>query len=147
MFEWTFLTWIADIDWLDDLTCSINPSANVFVFGNFNVYHKDWLTYFGGTDRPGELWYNFSISNDLTQMVNIPTWIPGCGCHSIALLDLFISSDVSICSKIAFPLENNWEIWSFWSQFRFHWKIVIMLLAQFPLTFHLIHNGMLRFMA
>ena len=31
----------------------INPSANVFVFGDFNVHHKDWLTYSGGTDRPG----------------------------------------------------------------------------------------------
>ena len=33
----------------------INPSANVFVFGGFNVYHKDWLTYSGRTGRPGEL--------------------------------------------------------------------------------------------
>ena len=49
---------------------------NVFVFGDFNVYHKDWLTYSDGTDRPGELCYNFSILNDLTQMINFPTWIP-----------------------------------------------------------------------
>ena len=34
---------------------SINPSANVFVFGKFNVHHKDWLTYFSGTDRSGDL--------------------------------------------------------------------------------------------
>ena len=33
----------------------INPSANVFVFGDFNIHQKDWLTYSGGTDRPGEL--------------------------------------------------------------------------------------------
>ena len=26
---------------------------------NFNVHHKDWLTYSGGTDRPGEFCYNF----------------------------------------------------------------------------------------
>ena len=39
----------------------INPSANAFVFGDFNVHHKDWLTYSGGTDQPGELCYNFSI--------------------------------------------------------------------------------------
>ena len=45
----------------------INPSVNVFVFGDFNIHHKDWLTYSGGTDRPGELCYNFSISNNLTQ--------------------------------------------------------------------------------
>ena len=31
-----------------------NPSA-VFVFGDFNVHDKDWLTYSGATDRPGEL--------------------------------------------------------------------------------------------
>ena len=28
---------------------------NVFVFGDFKVYHKDWLTYYGGSDRPIEL--------------------------------------------------------------------------------------------
>ena len=54
----------------------INPSANVFVFLDFIVHHKDWLTYSGGTDRPSEHCYNFSISNDLTQMVNFPTRIP-----------------------------------------------------------------------
>ena len=40
---------------------SINPSPNVFVFGDFNVYHKDWLAYSGGTDKPGEPCYNFCI--------------------------------------------------------------------------------------
>ena len=29
---------------------SINPTANVFVFGDFNVHDKNWLTYSGGTD-------------------------------------------------------------------------------------------------
>ena len=87
---------------------SINPSANVFVFGDFNVHHKDWLTYSGGTDRPGEVCYNFSISNNLTQIVNFPTRIPDCDSHSPALLNLVISSDASICSTMAFPpLENS----------------------------------------
>ena len=90
-----------------DQVLSINPSANMFVFGDFNVHHKDWLTYSGGTDRSGELCYNFSISNDLTQMVNFPTRIPDCDSHSPALLDLFISSDVSICSTMAFPPLGN----------------------------------------
>ena len=85
----------------------INPSANVFVFGDFNVHHKDWLTYSGGTDRPGELCYNFSISNDLTQMVNFPTRIPDCDSHRPALLDLFLSSDAIICSTMAFPPLGN----------------------------------------
>ena len=35
----------------------INPSATVFVFGDFNIHHKDWLTYSSGADRPGELCY------------------------------------------------------------------------------------------
>ena len=54
-----------------DEVLSINPSASVFVFGDFNVHHKEWLTFSGGTDRSGELYYNFSISNNLTQMVNL----------------------------------------------------------------------------
>ena len=83
-------------------------SFNMLVFGDFDIHHKDWLTYSGGTDRPGELCYNFSISNDLTQMVNFPTRIPDCDSHSPALLDLFISSDASICSTMAFlPLGNS----------------------------------------
>ena len=28
----------------------INTSADIFVFGDFNASHKDWLTYSGGTD-------------------------------------------------------------------------------------------------
>ena len=76
-----------------DEVLSINPSANMFVFGDFNVHHKDWRTCSGGTDRPGELCYNFSISNNLTQIVNFPTRIPDCNSHSPALLDLFLSSD------------------------------------------------------
>ena len=56
----------------------INTSADIFFFGDYNLHHKDWLTYSGGTDTPGELSYNGSISNDLTQMVNFPTRIPDC---------------------------------------------------------------------
>ena len=108
-----------------DEVLSINPAANVFVFGDFNVHHKDWLTYSGGTDRPGEL------SNDLTQMVNFPTRIPDCDSHSLALLDLFISSDASICSTMAFPPLGNSD------------HIVVSI----SIDFHQIHNGMPCFIA
>ena len=90
-----------------DEVLSINPSANVFVFGDFNVHHKDWLTCSSGTDQPGELCYNFSISNDLTQMVEFPTRIPDCDSHSPALLDLFLSSYATICSTMALPPLRN----------------------------------------
>ena len=47
------------------------------------------------------------ISSDLTQMVNFRTHIPDCDSHSPALLDLFISSDASIYSTMAFPPLGN----------------------------------------
>ena len=50
-----------------DQVLSINTSANVFVFGGFNIHLKYWLTYSGGT-----------ISNNLTQKVNFPTQVHGC---------------------------------------------------------------------
>ena len=59
----------------------------MFVFGDFNVHHKVWLTYSGGTNRPSELYCIHSISNDLTQIVNFSTRIPDCDSHSPALLD------------------------------------------------------------
>ena len=89
-----------------DEVLSINPSANVFVFGDFSIHHKDLLTYSGGTNRPGELCYNFSISNDPTQIVNFPTRIPDCDSHSPALLDFF-TSDANICSTMPFPPLGN----------------------------------------
>ena len=38
-----------------DEVLSINLSANLFVFEDFNAYCKDRLTYSGGTDTPDEL--------------------------------------------------------------------------------------------
>ena len=40
-------------------------------------------------------------------MVNFPTRIPDCDSHSPAPLDLFISSDTSICYTVAFPPLGN----------------------------------------
>ena len=40
-------------------------------------------------------------------MANFPTRIPDCDSHSPALLDLFISSDTSICSAMAFAQLGN----------------------------------------
>ena len=43
-------------------------------------------------------------------MVNFPTQIPGSDSHSLALLDLFLSSHASICSTMAFPPLGNSEV-------------------------------------
>ena len=53
----------------------------MFVFGDFSICHKGWLTYSGGTNGPGKLWYGF--------------------------LDFFYSSDASICCTMAFALLGN----------------------------------------
>ena len=51
-------------------------------------------------------------------MVNFPTWIPGCDSHSSALLYLF-----------RFLILVSVLQW-----LSLHWKILVMLLSQFPLT-------------
>ena len=82
----------------------------MFVFQGFNDHHKDWLTYSGRTYRTGELCFNFSISNDLTQMVTFPTGIIDCDSHSPALLDLSLSSNTSVCSTIVFLPRRNSDL-------------------------------------
>ena len=51
--------------------------------------------------------YNFSISNDFTQIINFHTRIPDCDSRSSALLDFFLSSDTSIYTIMAFPPLGN----------------------------------------
>ena len=44
-------------------------------------------------------------------MVNFPTPIPDCDSQSPALLNLFLFSDVNICSTMAFPpLRNSYVV-------------------------------------
>ena len=40
-------------------------------------------------------------------MVNFPTGIPDSDSHSLALLDLYLSSDASICSTMTLPPLGN----------------------------------------
>ena len=42
-------------------------------------------------------------------MIDFPTRIPDCDSHSPVLLDLFISSDASTCSTMAFPPLGNFD--------------------------------------
>ena len=87
---------------------SINSFAIVFVFGDFNVHIR--TGYSGGTDRAGEFCFNFSLSNNITQMGDFPTRILDfdCDSHSPVPLDFFLSSDAIIWSTMAFlPLGNS----------------------------------------
>ena len=49
------------ISFIIDEVLSINPSANVFVFGDLNIHNMDWQTYSGGTVRPGEVLQFFHL--------------------------------------------------------------------------------------
>ena len=55
-------------------------------------------------------------------MDNLPTLITDCDCHSLALLDLFLSCDASICSAMAFPAMGNSD------------HVVVSLSIDFPST-------------
>ena len=58
---------------------SLNPSANEFVFGDFKIHHKDWLTYSGGGGGG-----TYRLLN-LVKMVKFPIQIPYCDFQSPAL--------------------------------------------------------------
>ena len=85
---------------------SINLSANVFVYRDFNVNHKERLTS-SWYDRPSEFGYTFSTSTDLTQMNNFLTQIPHRDYRSPVRLDLSLSFDHGIYSTVAFPPSRN----------------------------------------
>ena len=89
-----------------DEVLSINPVVNVFVFGFFDVHHKDWLTYSGGTNRPCELRYNFYLKQPNSDG-SLSCSDPRLHSQSLALLDFFVSSDASISSTMAFPTLGN----------------------------------------
>ena len=114
-----------------DEVLSISPSANVFVFADFKVHHKDWITYSGATDRPGN-----SVLIFLSQMTfpRWPTFLLGFQNVILIVLLFWISF---FLLTLVFVLQR----------LSLHWEILIMLLSQFPLTFHQIHNGMPRFIA
>ena len=75
----------------------------MFVFGDFNVHRSRIRSnLFWWTDRPGKLCHNFSVSNDLNQMVNFSDLNPR-RWFSQSCTFGFISSDTSIRFTMAFP--------------------------------------------
>ena len=70
-----------------DEVLSINPSAIVFASGNFNVHHKDWLTYSGGTDRMVN-----SVIIFLSQMILLKWLIFLLGSLTVTVAQSFLDS-------------------------------------------------------
>ena len=54
------------------------PTAEVAVFGDFNVHNIDWLVHSRTTDVSGQVAYAFSLSHNLSQIVSSPTRVPDC---------------------------------------------------------------------
>ena len=94
---WTVLD--AILSNIDEIL-SVNPFTSAFDFVDFNVHYKEWLTCSCWTCRAGELYYNFSISILLTQMVSFPTLIRSCDTQISALLHLFLLTQVFV---LGFP--------------------------------------------
>ena len=125
----------------------------------FNIYLRDWLTCSGGVDRLGEFCCNFSISNDLTYMVNPPTQTLDCDSQSCSFgffsffwhKYLFYSGFTSIgkfwsCCCLSFHWLFNklktwsisshsfwlflcWLRWSLWSFERCSWEDILEFCA------------------
>ena len=84
-------------------------STNLLMYWSVETVHS----YSGGTNRPGEPCYNFSISKDRTQIL------------FFLLGSMAVTLAVLLFWTFVFVL-----LW-----LSLHWKILIMLMSQFPLIF------------
>ena len=109
-----------------DEVLSTNPSANVFVFGDFNVHQKDWLTCSAGTDR---MVNSVIIFLSQTALLRWLTFLVG---SQTVILTVLLFWIYVFFLTLVFVLQ--------W--LSLHWEILIMLLS-----FHQIHNRMPRIIA
>ena len=117
----------------DSISCNIdeflliNSSTNLFAFVDFNIHHKDWLTYPSGTDRTVELCYQITLLSWLTFLLRSLTET-----LKIKLFWIYFF-------LVMLVLVLQWLF--------LHWEILIMLLSWFPLIFQQIQNRMPCFIA
>ena len=69
------------------------PSAEIAVFGDFNVHNTEWLVHSRTTDHNGQAAQAFAMSQNLHQLVNCPTRVPDRLSDKGYLLDLFLTSN------------------------------------------------------
>ena len=86
---------------------SINPSANVFVFGVFNVIIRTSLPLLVELIDLVNSTIIFLSQTTLLRWLTFLHRSLTVDSQSPALLDLFLSSDASICSTMPFPLLGN----------------------------------------
>ena len=93
--------------------------------GDFNVHHKDWVTYSGGPDRPGERCYKTTLLRQLTFLLWFLT-------VTLTVMLFWIYLFLLMLVSVLQWLSLHWEI--------------LMLLSQFPLTlfFFFLNWGLLH---
>ena len=87
----------------------MRSSTNLLIYWSVETVHS----YSGGTNRSGEPCYNFSISKDRTQIL------------FFLLGSMAVTLAVLLFWTLVFVL-----LW-----LSLHWKVLIMLVSQFPLIF------------
>ena len=87
----------------------MRTSTNLLIYWSVETVHS----YSGGTNRSGEPCYNFSISKDRTQIL------------FFLLGSMAVTLAVLLFWTLVFVL-----LW-----LSLHWKVLIMLVSQFPLIF------------
>ena len=97
----------------------------VSVFGDFKVHIHDWITYSGGTDRPGELCYNFIFQMTLLRWL---TFLLGLLTVTLTILLFWI-----YLFLLTLLYVQQWP--------SLHWQVLNMFLSQFPFTFGQTQNG------
>ncbi|KAL7641293.1 UNVERIFIED_CONTAM: hypothetical protein RMT77_008431 [Armadillidium vulgare] len=81
---------------------SSSPFSEIIILGDFNVHHRQWLSS-SSQDPAGELAFQFSIHNNLEQLVQLPTRIPDRLGDEPNILDLFLTSNPSPYTVKLFP--------------------------------------------
>ena len=87
----------------------MRSSTNLLIYWSVETVHS----YSGGTNRSGESCYNFSISKDRTQIL------------FFLLGSMAVTLAVLLFWTLVFVLLG----------LSLHWKVLIMLVSQFPLIF------------
>ena len=85
------------------------PRSEIIVLGDFNIHNSGWLSYSSNVTNPaGREAEAFAIVNDLTQVISEPTRVPDRAGDKANTLDLFLTSNPSICSPptVSSPLGN-----------------------------------------
>ena len=81
-----------------DKALILQPSANIMVCGDFNAHNTEWLCHSYTTVVAGLFCHEFALAQDLIQIVDFPTYIPGRGDHEPHLRDIFLCSNCTVVS-------------------------------------------------